>query len=136
FHDFPSWKGRAEVISVASSMHTEARDYLRFAIGLIEKAGLEPETYAEMFRPHTTLTEEERGMAEEQHVGLGFFLRDTPFGRLVEHGGNNGDFRCKFGAVPEAGLAYAIFTNTNVGGFLADAVEQYLLFGRVGSAEK
>ncbi|MEM7585287.1 MAG: serine hydrolase [Acidobacteriota bacterium] len=130
WHTFPSWKRRATEISVASSMHTEARDYANFAIGLIQGAGLKPESYAEMFRPHTTLTKEERDTEEEQHVGLGFFLRDTPFGPLVEHGGNNGDFRCKFGAVPEAGLAYAIFTNNNVGGYLADAVEQYLLFGR------
>ena len=130
FHDFPSWKRRATEISVASSMHTEARDFASFAIGLIDGVGLAAATYAEMLRPHVTLTEEQRDTAEEQYVGLGFFLRDTPFGRLVEHGGNNGDFRCKFGAVPEAGLAYAIFTNNNLGSALSNAVERYLLFGR------
>ncbi|MCG8458638.1 MAG: serine hydrolase [Holophagales bacterium] len=130
WHEYPSWKRRAGEISVASSMHTEARDLMRFAIGLIEGVDLTSETYAEMLRPHLSLDEEQRSTEEEQHVGLGFFLRDTPFGKLVEHGGNNGDFRCKLGVIPEAGLAYGIFTNNNTGHHLAEAVERFLLEGR------
>jgi len=131
FHYFPIWKGRASEVSPASSMHSEARDFSNFAIGLIEGRGVSTETYAEMLKPHSRVPRETRLYADpwEQDVGLGFFLRETPIGQLVEHGGNNGDFDCKFGVVREAGVGFVIFTNNNVGDELARALELFLLDG-------
>lgn len=67
----------------------------------------------------------------DQSVGYGFFLRDTPHGLLVEHGGNNRDFDCKFGLYPETGDGYVIFTNGNVGDELVRTFERFWLVGRL-----
>ncbi len=131
FHYLPVWRERATSASPASSMHTEALDFSRFMIGLIQKQGLAPETYQEMFTIHSPIPRQERLYDDpwEQNVGLGFFLEDTPWGQLVGHGGNNGDFDCKFGVIPERGIGYAAFTNGNVGDELLRALEIFLLQG-------
>ena len=137
YHYFPHWKARERIVSPASSMQTSALDFSRFMIGLIERRGLKPETYEDMFRAQLVVPEDERVYKEdgEQTMGLGFFMRETPLGKLVEHGGNNGDFDCKFGVIPEAGLGYAVFTNSNLGDELTRAIERFLLHGRPGVTE-
>ncbi|MBX2800767.1 MAG: serine hydrolase [Myxococcales bacterium] len=132
FHAFPVWKRRATEVSPASSMHTSARDFARLMRGWMQRRGLSESSYDEMWRTHTPISAEDRVHDDDwpQSVGLGFFLREAPFGQIVEHGGNNGDFRCKFAIVPEAGFGYAVFTNNNVGDELAHALELFLLQGR------
>ena len=116
-------------VSPASSMHTEARDFARFMIALVEKAGLEAETYEEMLRPTRSVPSDPPLEMWPQNIALGFFRRDTPYGPMIEHGGNNGDFRCKFGVFPEGKKGYAIYTNGNIGFRLAASVEFMLVAG-------
>ena len=69
----------------------------------------------------------------EQSFGLGFLLEHSPYGLVVQHGGNNGDFRCKFELYHELELGYVVFTNNDQGAKLDHALRQFLITGRVDS---
>ena len=126
---YVSYGGPPGEVSPASSMHTEAADMARFMISLCEGRCLAPETWKQVLEPELTLPPEAQDPSSPwpMKIGLGFFLFDTPHGRLVGHGGNNGDFRCKFGVLPELRNGYAIFTNHNHGEKLVAAFERLLL---------
>jgi len=132
FSHLPVLRERANRVSPASSLHTEARDFSKFLIGMIQGKGLSSASYREMFKPQLVIPEEKRIYDNDwiQSLGLGIFLQDTPLGLLAEHGGNNGDFDCKFGVLPDSGDGYVIFTNSNVGDELVRAFELFLLTGK------
>ena len=131
FHNFPMFWNITNLPSPASSMHTEAKDFSNFMIGLLDKKALSKKSYAEMLKPHTEIPKAEKiyDNGWRQDVSLGFFLEDTPYGQLIQHGGNNGDFHCKFGVIPEKNVGYAIYTNNNAGDKLFRAFEIFLLYG-------
>ena len=114
-------------VSPASSMHTEARDFAAFMQAILARRGLEEETWDAFLTPVRDVEDEGPLGAWKQSIGLGLFLRETPHGRMVEHGGNNGDFRCKFAVFPETGAGYAVYTNGNFGFRLVDHLERMLL---------
>ncbi len=97
-YHYPVFAEIQSPVSPASSMHTEARDFSNFMIGLIEGKGLAQESYDQLFGQQFVIPAEQRVRQgpSEQGLGLGFFLRQTEHGLLVEHGGNNGDFYCKW----------------------------------------
>ena len=130
-NSFPMFFGIIDFPSPASSMHTEAKDFSKFMIGLLNKKGLSEKTYAEMWKPVTSVPKEEIIYENgwKQDVSLGFFVEDSPHGKIIGHGGNNGDFHCKFGIVPEKNVGFAIYTNNNAGDKLFRAIERFLLFG-------
>ena len=127
-HYLPAFWGITNLTSPASSMHTEAKDFAKFMIGLMEKKGLSKKTYAEMLKTHTVIPPKDRVYDNGwvQSLALGYFLEDTPYGRLIQHGGNNGDFHCKFGIIPEKKIGYAIYSNNNVGDKLNRAFERFV----------
>ncbi|MEM7572204.1 MAG: serine hydrolase [Bacteroidota bacterium] len=117
--------------SPASSLHTQAGDFSRFMIGVMQQRGLRSATYTEWLEPQHTLPKEDQVYPTSwpQELALGLFTQPTDFGRLYEHGGNNGDFHCKFGIIPERGDGYVIFTNSNNGERLVRAFELLMLEG-------
>ena len=117
--------------SPASSLHTQAGDFSRFMIGVMQQRGLKVETYSEWLAPQHTLPEEDRVYPSPwpQQLALGLFSQPADFGRIYEHGGNNGDFHCKFGIIPKRGDGYVIFTNSNNGEKLVRAFELLMLQG-------
>ncbi|MEM7049080.1 MAG: serine hydrolase [Acidobacteriota bacterium] len=130
--ELPVLRQRADFPSPASSLHTTAEDFSRFMIGVAEGRGLKPETYREMLSPRVEVPVEQRVYRNPwaQSISHGFFVQETPHGPLVEHGGNNGDFHCKFGLFTDSGDGYVIFTNSNQGDELMRAFEVFLLHGR------
>ncbi len=114
-------------VSPASSMHTEALDFTAFMRAILERKGLEPETWDDFLKPHRSVEDQGPMAAWKQSVGLGLFLRETPHGLMIEHGGNNGDFRCKFAVFPDSGAGYAVYTNGNLGFRLIELLESLLL---------
>ena len=115
--------------SPASSMHTEASDFSNFLIGLLKRQGLKPSSYDKLFG---IAREFPRGRnthssIKRRGIGLGFFVSETELGPVIEHGGSNGDFHCKFVIVPKHKFAFAIFTNSNTGHNLVQAFERCLL---------
>jgi len=118
---------------MAYSMHTEANSFTAFVLGLLNRKGLKPETYDEMFKIQTVVPpdEDDKKKGFESYFGLGIALEKTPFGWVFGHGGNNGDFKCQFRMFKDLDMGYVIFTNSNTGGMLAyDAIMEFLITGK------
>jgi hypothetical protein len=47
-------------------------------------------------------------------------IRETPFGKSFGHGGNNGDYKCKFEVYKDLKMGYVIFTNSNTSDVLLE----------------
>ena len=128
----PSNNDLPEKPGMAYSMHTEARMFTRFMLYLLEQKGLKPETYASMFQKHSEYNYdpgEERPRIPE-YMGMSLEIRETPFGISFGHGGNNGDFKCKFEVYKDLKTGYAIFTNSNTSDVLLDNLRKFLVEGR------
>ena len=131
YHTLPNFSGNPTEASMASSMHTEAVDLARFAIGLMEGRGLRPETQAEMWKRHLEVPrDDDPDDLPPSYAALGFFWQPTGVGMAVGHGGNNGDFQCEMLMVPDKKLGFVVMTNNNVGHKLAEVLIDYLYDGR------
>ena len=61
------------------------------------------------------------------HVGLGWFVDNTPYGKVIRHGGNNGDFMSQFKLYDDLGLAYMLTTNGYTGYLLSGEADKFLI---------
>ena len=97
----------------------------------MNEKGLRKKSYKLIYTPYTLLTSEQKVYDPDipQHVSHGFFVQTTPDGKLLAHGGNNGDFDCKFAYNPDKKYAYIVFTNSNLGDEFIRAFENFLLKG-------
>ena len=132
YHTTPFYKEKfANVDSPASSLHTEANDLSKFVIGLFEQKYLSAESYRLISEPYTILEKEDKLFDPEmdQAIAHGFFVLDSPQGKVLVHGGNNGDFDCKFAYMPEQGVGFVVFTNSNMGDEFIRLLEVFLLRG-------
>lgn len=119
---------------MAWSMHTEAKSFANFAIALLDRKGLNPETYQDMFFKHTVTNKYDDSNLEgwKSYFGLGIQIEQTPLGPAFGHGGNNGDFKCEFKVYQDLKMGFIIFTNSNTGDQLATwALEQFLITGKI-----
>jgi hypothetical protein len=57
-------------------------------------------------------------------------IRETPYGKSFGHGGNNGDFKCKFEVYKDLKMGYAIFTNSNTSDQLLENLRKLLVEGK------
>ncbi|XLS29031.1 serine hydrolase [Flavobacteriaceae bacterium M23B6Z8] len=115
---------------MAFSMHTEAKDFVPFALALLNREGLTPEQATNMFRYHTVEKEEDWYKGYKSGFGLGVALRESPHGLVFGHGGNNGDFRCVFEMYDDLKSGYIMFTNSNTGGPLLFDLKDFLVEGK------
>ncbi|MFC2138646.1 serine hydrolase domain-containing protein, partial [Bacteroidota bacterium] len=133
FDNLPTRATLPDSPGMAWSMHTEANAFSGFILALMNRKGLNAETYDEMFKFQTTvpLDENEKKQGKEIYFGLGLTLENTPYGLVIEHGGNNGDFKCQFKMFKDLNMGYVIFTNSNTGGQIAyDAITEFLITGK------
>ena len=118
-------------IGVSHSMHTEAKAFSNFMIALLNRKVLSEATYDEMLRmqsPQPPL-ESTYGVPWPRGYGLGFSLRDTPFGQAFGHGGSNGDFHCLFEAYPEHDAGFIVFGNNERAWAFNEVLRRYLIVG-------
>ena len=64
------------------------------------------------------------------HNSISLEIRETPFGKSFGHGGNNGDFKCKFEVYKDAKTGYAIYTNSNTSDPLLENLRKFLMEGK------
>ena len=100
--------------NAAYSMHTEAKDFSKWMIALLNKKGLKPETYQELFSDQNELPLD----APQRQQGitnwtLGFAKAMLPFGTLYGHGGNNIGYTSLFGIERTKKWGFVIFTNAD-----------------------
>jgi CubicO group peptidase (beta-lactamase class C family) len=126
---YDDWPG------MAFSMHTEAKDFAPFAIALLERKGLTRAQAKEMFTIQTLEEEKNFLNGYPTGFGLGIALRESPYGLVFGHGGNNGDFRCQFEVYDDLKMGYIIFTNSSTGGPLVFDFHKLAVEGSGGDGE-
>ncbi len=129
YRQFPNFKTRERVPSPASSISTNAHDFWKFAMGLMNERHLSKKSYELIYSAYTELRPDQKIYDPQyhQHVSHGFFVQKTPEKTMIGHGGNNGDFDCKFAYDPVKKFGYVIFTNSNLGDEFIRQIELFLL---------
>lgn len=116
---------------MAFGMHANATDIALFAIGMLNRVGLEEKMAHEMFTIHTPMPDHEKEFDTEyeQGYGLGFYIRDSPYGMVFGHSGSNYDFECLFEVYDELKMGYVIMTNSDSGDQLTFKMANFLIEG-------
>ena len=101
-------------------------------IYLLEQKGLSPQTYETMFSKQSEYNYDpgEEKPKVPTYMGISLEIRETPFGKSFGHGGNNGDFKCRFEVYKDLKMGYVIFTNSNTSDMMLDNIGQLLIDGK------
>lgn len=128
----PSYKPLPEAPGMAWSMHTEAKEFTKFMLQMMEGKGLSAATYDSMFTRHSDFKFDpgEPKPRYTSYMGISLEIRETPFGKSFGHGGNNGDFRCQFEVYKDLKMGYVVFTNANTAYPFLDVMRQLLVEGK------
>ncbi len=128
YQQYPFYKGKEYDPSPASSVTTNAHDFKKFVLGLLNEKHLRKETFQLIYTPETILKPEQKIYDPEipQYVSHGFFVQETSYGKLLAHGGNNGDYDCKFAYNPSEKIGFVAFTNSNLGDEFVRKLEEFL----------
>ena len=130
---FPLRRGMPDQPGMAYSMHTEAKIFTNFMLYLLEQKGLGEARYKAMLSKQS---EYPLGPGEEKpsspaYMGISLEVRETPFGISFGHGGNNGDFTCRFEMFKDLKMGYVVFTNSNTSDLLLyNALGRFLIEGK------
>lgn len=132
FDGLPNNNDLPESPGMAYSMHTEAAIFTRFMLYMLEQKGLKAQTYDTMFQKHSDFNYDPGDEKPKipSYMGMSLEIRETPFGKSFGHGGNNGDFKCKFEVYKDKKMGYAIFTNSNTSDVLLGALRMFLVEGK------
>lgn len=132
FDGLPSKDDLPESPGMAYSMHTEAKIFTRFMLYMLEQKGLKAQTYDSMFQKHSDFNYDpgDEKPKYPSYMGMSLEIRETPFGKSFGHGGNNGDFKCKFEVYKDRKMGYVVFTNSNTSDALLDAIRKFLVEGK------
>jgi CubicO group peptidase (beta-lactamase class C family) len=106
-------KWKPDMVSVASGLHTNANDYIKFLIAVMNKQGVSEKTWNELMKQQVKLTENYSVFADAW--GLGFAFKQTPEGTIINHLGANEFFECYFEISMDRKNAMVVFTNSNRG---------------------
>lgn len=111
----------------AHSLHTEAADYVRFLIAMINGEGLKKETFDEMLKEQIHFAEDS-DLSSTGQTGwcLGFAMKPMPYGMRYLHTGSNSGFQsyCCFNRENKYGLV--LFTNCEKAFELYARIGKYL----------
>jgi len=132
FDGLPSNKNLPESPGMAYSMNTEAKIFTRFMLYMLEQKGLKAETYDSMFTKRSDFNYDpgDEKPKYPAYMGESLEIRESPFGKSFGHGGNNGNFKCKFEVYKDLKMGYVIFTNSNTSDALLEAMRQFLVEGK------
>ena len=117
-------KGRHPRANSAYTLRTTARDYSKFLDVLMEGKGLKKETHQQMFSPVTKAVRfagkpRECDSAIYWAMGVGI-EKDTEFGNIIFHWGDNGNFKALFIIIPQKKSHLVYFTNSARGHDIID----------------
>ncbi|WP_207515163.1 serine hydrolase [Longitalea luteola] len=128
----PSKNDLPEKPGMAYSMHTEARIFTRFMLHLLEQKGLKAETYDTILSKHSeyNFDDWDKKPTVPTYMGMSLEIRETPWGKTFGHGGNNGDFKCRFEVYKDQKMGYAIFTNSSTSDPLLQNLNKFLVEGK------
>jgi CubicO group peptidase (beta-lactamase class C family) len=131
FDKIPTKNDLPESPGMAYSMYTEAKIFTKFMLYLLAQKGLKPATYDTILSKHSEYTFDEAHKPKvPTYMGMSLEIRETPFGKTFGHGGNNGDFKCKFEVYKDLKMGYVIFTNSNTADVLLENLRKFLVEGK------
>ncbi|TBW25883.1 serine hydrolase [Gramella sp. KN1008] len=107
----------SKTIGAAGSLQTEAMDFSKFIIALLNEKGLEKNTFENMFAEHTPIPETNKFYTDfnVKAWGLGLEIREIDDQLYYGHGGNNGGFTSYFLMNRKNKNAYVFFINNEQG---------------------
>lgn len=128
----PSKNELPESPGMAYSMHTEAKIFTRFMLNLLEQKGLKAETWDTILSKHSEYNFDDwpQKPKDPTYMGMSLEIRETPWGKSFGHGGNNGDFKCRFEVYKDQKMGYAVFTNSNTSDPLLRNLNKFLVEGK------
>ncbi len=117
--------------NMAYSMHTNAKEFSKFIISLMNRTLLSKNTYDKMFTKQIDIPNNwsEANTDWKQGFGLGYQLKYSPLGFAYGHSGRNGGYDCSFEVYDDAGVAYVFFTNSSNGFRIKNVVREFLITG-------
>ncbi|HAP60153.1 MAG TPA: hypothetical protein DCR93_11875 [Cytophagales bacterium] len=114
--------------NAAGALHTNAENYARFLIAMINAEGLLPETYQDMLTPRTVVEKTSNRYTEDGITNwcLGFGV--VPHGQdtLYVHGGTHTDFQSQMMFSRKSRFGYTFFVNTRKGDELNAAFTKFI----------
>lgn len=116
----------------AHSLHTNAEDFSRFMIAIMEEQGLKKNSFDEMLEEQVILPENSnlRKSFGFNSWGLGFVRAFTPYGIKYAHGGMNPYFQGYFMIIKDQKFGFVFFANSDNGLALLGPLEQFLMGGK------
>jgi len=98
----------------AYGVHSEAGDFSKWLIALMNEEGLSKEAFDAYFEPQSVpVPKDENPIILAQDYGLGFAIIDTPLGRLYSHNGNNPGFSSLITLQRDQRWGVVVFSNAN-----------------------
>jgi CubicO group peptidase (beta-lactamase class C family) len=116
---------RVQFIAPAS-IHTESLDFSKWLIALMNREGLDQDSFNELFKVHAYANE--FGGIKFDYT-LGFYKPQAPFTNIFTHGGNNYGFTSWFAIDPDKKWGFILFTNSEYGEQLGGELMLDLLLG-------
>ena len=130
-------KSKPKEANAAASLHTTAADYALFVEAVMKGTGLKPKTVREMETPQIAVDPEctnctdraPKELSRNVFWGLGWGIQETEPGESLWHWGDNGAFKCFVVFYPKRKIGMVLFTNSENGLSIAQAVEAEALGG-------
>lgn len=121
-NDYWNKKGSG-VFGAAYAVHSEAIDFSKWMIAVMNNQLLSEESYHELLKPHAEVP------GEDVSYTLGFMKFPFPMVNTYGHGGNNTGFTCFYTLSTSKDWGYVLFTNSEFGQQLGYDLFFYLLTG-------
>lgn len=97
------------------SLHSNAEDYARFLIEIMNPKNISVTTRDEMLKEHNHFKTGNKLLKETGQTGwgLGFAQKPTPYGLMHLHTGNNQDFQAYAMLIPNQNYGFVMFANSD-----------------------
>jgi len=116
----------------AGGLYSDALDFARFLIAVMDQRLLAKESYDEMLKAQVIL-DSSKDTHQQLNVitswGLGFSREPTPYGINYLHGGNNWGYTGQFLINIDKKIAYVFFTNTDQCNGMRKSLERLITTG-------
>ncbi|EDP71013.1 beta-lactamase [Flavobacteriales bacterium ALC-1] len=106
---------RFKKVGPGYSLHSDAEDYAKFLIEMMNPKNITIATRDEMLKEHNHFKENNKLIKETGQTGwgLGFAQKPTPYGLMHLHTGNNQDFQAYTMFIPNQKYGFVMFANSD-----------------------
>ena len=121
------WQGHEtfDELNAAASLLTNAPEFAKFMMALMNKKGLKEQSINEMFKDQAY----DDPPSHRTAMGLGVFISHTSVGDRISHNGNNGQFTADYVLYPDKKNGFVFFINNNMETHLMQHLEYFFKHG-------